>query len=69
MMGYLYPANQPSPRLHEACAFRRVGLLPSIGFKFGHWVDSVMVQRALGPRDATPPGAWPAAPPASDLPI
>lgn len=42
-------ANAPSIRLHERCGFVRVGLLPAVGFKFGGWVDSVLMQRALGP--------------------
>ena len=38
----------PSIRLHAACGFRRVGTLENIGFKFGRWLDSVLMQRALG---------------------
>jgi L-amino acid N-acyltransferase YncA len=49
-------ANAASIRLHEACGFARAGLLPSVGFKHGRWVDSVLMQRALGPGDAVPPG-------------
>lgn len=41
--------------LHAAFGFTRVGLLPSVGFKFGRWVDSVLMQRALGPGDTTLP--------------
>ena len=41
--------------LHAAFGFARVGLLPSVGFKFGRWVDSVLMQRALGPGDASLP--------------
>jgi phosphinothricin acetyltransferase len=48
-------ANVPSIELHRACGFARVGLLPSIGFKFGRWVDSVLMQRALGAGDRTLP--------------
>lgn len=48
-------ANVPSIELHRACGFVRVGLLPSIGFKFGRWVDSVLMQRALGEGDRTLP--------------
>jgi L-amino acid N-acyltransferase YncA len=58
MIGYIDGANEASLRLHEACGFKRVGLLPSVAFKFGHWSDSVMVQRALGAADTTAPGAW-----------
>jgi phosphinothricin acetyltransferase len=50
-------ANRPSISLHEACGFARVGLLPAVGYKFGRWVDSVLMQRAVGAGDATlPPG-------------
>jgi len=44
-----------SIRLHERMGFAHVGLLPAIGWKHGQWVDSVLMQRALGPGDATPP--------------
>src|SRR5271169_4495044 len=46
----------PSIRLHAALGFARVGLLPAIGFKFGGWVDTVLMQRALGEgADTSPP--------------
>ena len=48
-------ANQPSIGVHAACGFVRVGTLRSVGFKFGRWVDSVFMQRPLGPGDATKP--------------
>jgi len=48
-------ANAGSIGLHAACGFERTGLLPSVGFKFGRWVDSVFMQRALGPGDRTSP--------------
>jgi phosphinothricin acetyltransferase len=51
--------NAASIRLHEAFGFRRVGLLPSVGFKLGRWVDSVLMQRPLGEGDATPPTEGP----------
>ncbi|MCC7428231.1 MAG: N-acetyltransferase [Alphaproteobacteria bacterium] len=44
-----------SIRLHERMGFAQVGLLPAIGWKHGQWVDSVLMQRALGPGEATPP--------------
>ena len=45
----------PSIRLHAALGFTRVGTLPAVGFKFGGWVDIVLMQRALGPgATATP---------------
>ena len=45
----------PSIRLHEALGFTRVGLLPAIGYKFGGWVDTVVMQRPLGPGAASSP--------------
>jgi phosphinothricin acetyltransferase len=50
-------ANLPSIRLHEKFGFRHVGLLPATGFKFGRWVDSVLMQRTLGPGDDSLPEA------------
>ena len=38
----------PSIRLHETLGFTRTGLLPAVGFKFGSWIDCVLMQRALG---------------------
>lgn len=40
-------ANHGSIGLHRALGFRDCGTLESVGFKFGRWVDSVMMQRAL----------------------
>ncbi|MCD6074553.1 MAG: family acetyltransferase [Rhodospirillales bacterium] len=48
-------ANAPSINLHLALGFTHAGVLPSAGFKHGRWVDSVMMQRALGEGDTTPP--------------
>jgi L-amino acid N-acyltransferase YncA len=33
------------------------GTLKSIGFKFGRWLDSVLMQRPLGNGDGAPPPA------------
>ena len=49
-------ANAASVALHERCGFARVGLLPASGFKFGRWVDSVLMQRAIGEGDTSLPG-------------
>jgi len=48
-------ANTASIALHASQGFLRVGTLRSVGFKFGRWVDSVIMQRALGEGDATRP--------------
>lgn len=65
MIGYIDAANTASIKLHENCGFQQVGRLPSIGFKFGRWIDSMMVQRSLGSGDTTLPGVGTAADEAS----
>ena len=47
--------NLPSIRLHEKFGFARAGLLTAVGWKFGRWVDSVLMQRPLGPGSGRPP--------------
>jgi L-amino acid N-acyltransferase YncA len=59
MIAYIDGANRPSMQLHEAHGFRQVGLLPDVGFKFGRWTDTIMMQRALGPGSAEPPQDMP----------
>jgi len=49
MIGYIDAANVASLKLHEAFGFRQVGYLPAVGYKFGRWTDTAMVQRSLGP--------------------
>ena len=49
--------NAASIALHAALGFTRAGLLRSVGFKYGRWLDGVLMQRALGEGDATLPGA------------
>jgi phosphinothricin acetyltransferase len=68
LIGYIDASNIASLRLHEAFGFVRVGLLPAVGFKFGQWIDSVMMQRALGPGATMSPGLWPEAPSAATDP-
>ncbi|HVB17233.1 MAG TPA: GNAT family N-acetyltransferase [Stellaceae bacterium] len=45
-----------SIRLHEALGFAHAGVLPAVGFKFGRWIDVVLMQRVLGPGATTLPG-------------
>lgn len=47
--------NAGSIGLHESLGFIRSGMLRSTGIKFGRWVDTVMMQRPLGPGDGTLP--------------
>ncbi len=41
-------AQTPSIALHAAAGFRMVGTFEAVGFKFGRWLDSVLMQRPLG---------------------
>ena len=41
----IFPENQPSIRLHEACGFRVVGVRERLGRLRGRWRDVVLVER------------------------
>jgi L-amino acid N-acyltransferase YncA len=47
--------NEGSIALHESLGFRAVGTLRCVGFKFGEWVDTVLMQRELGGGSASMP--------------
>ena len=47
--------HRASIDLHAAHGFSHAGLLPGVGWKFGRWVDSVLMTRPLGPGMAEPP--------------
>ena len=42
--------NAGSIALHARAGFRMVGTLEAVGFKFGRWVDVVLMQRDLSPQ-------------------
>ena len=48
-------AQTPSIELHRAAGFRMVGTVENVGYKFGRWLDSVNMQRALGPGATSKP--------------
>ncbi|WP_066158112.1 MULTISPECIES: GNAT family N-acetyltransferase [Hydrogenophaga] len=48
-------ANAGSIGVHKALGFEQVGVVPACGWKFGRWLDIVMMQRAIGEGDRTPP--------------
>jgi phosphinothricin acetyltransferase len=48
--------NAASIALHRRRGFDLVGTLHAVGFKLGRWVDTVLMQRVLGPGGAAPPG-------------
>jgi phosphinothricin acetyltransferase len=41
--------------LHRALGFHHVGILEDVGFKHGRWLDSVLMQRSLGPGNMSGP--------------
>jgi phosphinothricin acetyltransferase len=41
--------------LHHALGFRQIGVIEASGFKHGRWLDTVLMQRPLGPGKATLP--------------
>lgn len=43
--------NIGSIGVHASLGFQRAGLLRASGFKFGRWIDTVYMQRALGRGD------------------
>lgn len=47
--------NRASIALHESLGFRPAGSLSAVGFKLGGWVDTVLMQRALGAGSRTLP--------------
>lgn len=47
--------NAGSIALHRRMGFQQVGTIRSVGFKLGQWVDTVLMQRALGSGDTTLP--------------
>jgi L-amino acid N-acyltransferase YncA len=47
--------NQGSIALHRALGFGQPFVLEGAGFKFGRWVDIVLMQRPLGPGAGAPP--------------
>jgi L-amino acid N-acyltransferase YncA len=52
-------ANAGSIGVHMRCGFQMIGTHPNVGFKFGRWLDTVMMQRALGEGASTVPAANP----------
>ena len=49
-------ANAGSIGVHTKCGFQLIGTHPNVGLKFGRWLDTVTMQRALGEGATTVPG-------------
>ncbi|GAD20620.1 GNAT family N-acetyltransferase [Acidovorax sp. MR-S7] len=48
-------ANAGSVGVHRAAGFAHVGVLRSVGWKFGAWRDIVLMEKPLGAGDSTAP--------------
>jgi L-amino acid N-acyltransferase YncA len=48
--------NQGSITLHRNAGFTFCGTIHSVGYKFGRWLDSVIMERPLGEGDTSTPG-------------
>src|SRR5271155_4502517 len=48
-------ANAGSIGVHTKCGFTMIGTHPDVGLKFGRWLDTVMMQLALGEGGTTVP--------------
>src|SRR6185369_15059215 len=48
-------ANAASIGVHRALGFSQVGVFKSCGWKFGKWLDIVLMEKSLGEGDTTPP--------------
>ncbi len=48
-------SNVGSVGVHRAAGFAHVGTLRSVGWKFGRWLDVVMMEKSLGAGDTTSP--------------
>ena len=49
-------ANAASIGLHRSLGFEHVGTLRAAGWKFGRWLDVVLMQKSLGRGAGAPPG-------------
>lgn len=50
-------ANAGSIGVHRALGFTPAGQFKSCGWKFGRWLDIVLMEKSLGDGDSTPPPA------------
>ena len=55
MVAVIGGAQPGSVALHARHGFKHAGLLTGVGFKFGRWLDSLLMTRPLGAGDLHPP--------------
>jgi phosphinothricin acetyltransferase len=49
--------NAGSIGVHRTLGFQKVGVIQSCGWKFGRWLDIVLMEKSIGEGDRTPPEA------------
>lgn len=59
MVAVIGGAEPASQALHARLGFAQAGRLSGIGRKQGRWLDTLYMQRALGPGSSKPPGFEP----------
>lgn len=59
MIAVVGGAEPASVALHLKAGFREAGRMRSVGRKHGRWLDTVYLQRSLGPGDTEPPPVEP----------
>ena len=59
MIAVIGGGEPASVALHQSLGFVEAGRMRSVGRKFGEWLDSIYMQRALGSGDTTEPPATP----------
>ena len=59
MIAVIGGAEPASVALHRKAGFVEAGRMRSVGRKFGRWLDTLYMQRALGAGDSRPPGSEP----------
>jgi phosphinothricin acetyltransferase len=55
MIALIADRNASSVRLHDRLGFRQVGVIEGSAFKHGRWIDTLLMQRALGAGISSPP--------------
>ena len=50
-----HPGSEASVALHARFGFVHAGRLAAVGFKHGRWLDTLLMQRALGPAAGAAP--------------
>ena len=60
MVAVIGGAEPASAALHAALGFVETGRMRAVGRKHGRWLDTLYMQRALGPGDTLPPAREPA---------